>query len=67
MTMPATKTPKPAHYKVICISVYNEDLEQMDKLVDGLKARGLHKMSRSALIRVALSQLDPDRIPRGAW
>jgi hypothetical protein len=57
--------PKPAHYKVICISLYNHDLERLDGLVAQLKARGLTKANRSALIRVALEQLDPDKVPRG--
>jgi hypothetical protein len=62
----ARKTePKPAHYKVICISLYNGDLERLDRLVDELKARGLTKANRSALIRVALDQLDLDKVPRG--
>jgi hypothetical protein len=57
--------PKPAHYKVICISLYTKDLERLDALVDELKARGLTKANRSALIRVALDQLDLDKVPRG--
>jgi hypothetical protein len=57
--------PKPAHYKVICISLYNRDLEHLDALVEELKARGVTKASRSALIRVALDQLDLDKVPRG--
>jgi hypothetical protein len=56
---------KPAHYKVICISLYTKDLERLDEMVDELKARGLTKASRSALIRYALSQVDLDRVPRG--
>jgi hypothetical protein len=62
----ARKTePKPAHYKVICISLYNADLQRLDGLVDELKARGLTKANRSALIRVALDQLDLDKVPKG--
>ena len=57
--------PKPAHYKVICISLYNADLERLDRLVDELKGRGLTKANRSALIRVALDQLDLDKVPKG--
>jgi len=57
--------PKPMHYKVICISLYTKDLEQLDARVDELKARGLTKANRSALIRVALEQLDLDKVPRG--
>jgi hypothetical protein len=60
-----TAEPKPAHYKVICISLYNRDLERLDGLVDELKARGLTKANRSALIRVALEQIDLDRVPKG--
>ncbi|HEY8038316.1 MAG TPA: hypothetical protein VIF15_00910 [Polyangiaceae bacterium] len=56
---------KPAHYKVICISLYTKDLEQLDELVDRLKARGITKANRSALIRVALDQLDLEKVPRG--
>ncbi|HEX3771669.1 MAG TPA: hypothetical protein VHV30_12415 [Polyangiaceae bacterium] len=57
--------PKPAHYKVICISLYNGDLARLDGLVETLKARGVTKANRSALIRVALEQLDIDKVPRG--
>jgi hypothetical protein len=56
---------RPTHYKVICISMYNKDLERLDALVDDLKARGMTKASRSALIRAALDQVDLDKIPRG--
>ncbi len=57
--------PKPTHYKVICISMYTKDLERLDELVDELKGRGITKANRSALIRVALEQLDLDKVPRG--
>jgi hypothetical protein len=57
--------PKPQHYKVICISLYTKDLERLDALVTELKARGITKANRSALIRVALDQVDLDRVPRG--
>jgi len=56
---------KPAHYKVICISMYTKDLEQLDDMVEQLKARGLTKANRSALIRFALGQVDLDTVPRG--
>jgi hypothetical protein len=56
---------KPAHYKVICISMYTRDLEQLDGMVEQLKARGLTKANRSALIRFALAQVDLDTVPRG--
>jgi hypothetical protein len=59
------REPRPAHYKVICISLYTKDLERLDALVDALKARGITKANRSALIRVALDQVDLDKVPRG--
>jgi hypothetical protein len=66
---PVTPVPaapkKPTHYKVICISMYTADLERLDRMVDTLKARGLTKANRSALIRFALGEVDLDRVPRG--
>jgi hypothetical protein len=56
---------KPSHYKVICISMYTEDLKRLDTMVEALKARGLTKANRSALIRYALAEVDLDRVPKG--
>jgi len=56
---------KPTHYKVICISIYTDDLERLDGMVDELKAKGLTKANRSALIRHALTQVDLDKVPKG--
>jgi len=56
---------KPLHYKVICISMYTDDLKRLDGMVDELKARGLTKANRSALIRYALGAVDLDRVPKG--
>ncbi len=64
-TLSASPPNKPAHYRVICISMYTEDLKSLDTMVDQLKARGLTKANRSALIRYALSQVDLARVPRG--
>jgi hypothetical protein len=61
----AKALPKPEHYKVICISMYTDDLARLDEMVKALKARGLTKANRSALIRQALLQLDLDKVPRG--
>jgi hypothetical protein len=56
---------KPQHYKVICISMYTEDLKRLDQMVDALKARGLTKANRSALIRYALGEVDVENVPKG--
>jgi hypothetical protein len=61
----AVPSDKPSHYKVICISMYTDDLGKLDEMVDALKARGLTKANRSALIRHALGQVDLDKVPRG--
>lgn len=66
---PRVKAPsaseRPAHYKVICISMYTDDLGNLDDMVDALKSRGLTKANRSALIRYALTQVDLDKVPKG--
>ena len=66
---PVNQTPakpaKPSHYKVICISMYTEDLRRLDGMVEALKGRGLTKANRSALIRYALGEVDLDKVPKG--
>ena len=61
----APRTDKPTHYKVICISMYTDDLERLDEMVETLKSRGLTKANRSALIRYALSNVKLDEVPKG--
>jgi hypothetical protein len=56
---------RPTHYKVICISMYTDDLERLDEMVQTLKARGLTKANRSALIRYALNSVKLDDVPKG--
>jgi hypothetical protein len=56
---------RPTHYKVICISMYTDDLERLDEMVQTLKARGLTKANRSALIRYALGAVKIDEVPKG--
>ncbi|MEM1417951.1 MAG: hypothetical protein AAGH15_23845 [Myxococcota bacterium] len=55
---------RPAHYQVICISLYKEDLARLDEKVAALKENGHRKMSRSALIRYALDHVDLDALPK---
>ncbi len=58
---PAAKN-RPTHYKVICISMYTRDLEELDAKVAELKRRGWTKANKSQLIRLALSQIDLDKL-----
>lgn len=60
---PARGKPRPTHYKVICISMYTRDLEELDAKVAELKRRGWTKANKSQLIRLALSQLDISKLP----
>ena len=62
----APRAEKPTHYKVICISMYTDDLERLDEMVETLKARGLTKANRSALIRYALVEREARRSAEGA-
>ena len=57
--------PKPTNYKVICISLYIEDLRELDEKVQALKDRGFSKANRSALIRYGLKKVDIDKVPKG--
>lgn len=58
------KKPRPTHYKVVCISLYNEDIDRLDRLVQELKRRGHTKANKSQVIREALLQIDLDKVPR---
>ena len=55
---------KPTHYKVICISMYTRDLEELEAKVAELKRRGWTKANKSQLIRLALAQIDLDKLPK---
>ncbi|WP_428266463.1 hypothetical protein [Haliangium sp.] len=55
--------PKPTHYKVICISMYTKDIQHLEEKVAELKRRGYTKANKSQLIRMALKQMDIDKLP----
>jgi hypothetical protein len=59
------KAEKPTHYKVVCISLYNEDIAHLEEMVAELKRRGHSKANKSQLIRAALAQVDLAKIPKG--
>ncbi|MBI5477825.1 MAG: hypothetical protein HY906_03150 [Deltaproteobacteria bacterium] len=58
------RPPKPAHYQIVCISLYNEDIARLEELVAELKRRGFSKANKSQLIRFALDTVDLDRMPK---
>jgi hypothetical protein len=58
------KPPKPSHYKIVCISLYNEDIARLEELVAELKRRGFSKANKSQLIRFALDTVDLDKMPK---
>jgi hypothetical protein len=64
-TPPPRKKEKPTHYKLVCISLYTEDIQLLESLVAELKRRGHTKANKSQVIRAALDQIDLDRIPKG--
>lgn len=49
-------------YKIICVSIYPEDLAKMDAKVEELKRRGWVKPTRSHLIREAIDRVDIDAL-----
>lgn len=55
---------KPDNYKVVCISLYNEDIVRLEALVAELKRRGHSKANKSQLIRAALEQVDLDKVSK---
>jgi len=45
-------------YKVVCYSMYDDDLTRLEATVIELKRRGWTRANRSHLVRIALSRLD---------
>ena len=54
---------RPEHYKVISISLYVEDIERLKALVGQMKRGGHSRANQSMVIREALRQFDPSRVP----
>jgi hypothetical protein len=55
---------KPTHYKIVCISLYTEDIARLEEMVAELKRRGHTKANKSAVIRFALDQVDITKMPK---
>lgn len=58
------RLPKPTHYRVVCFSLYERDLELLNAQVQELKSRGMTRANASAVVRLALAQLDLDAAMR---
>jgi DNA-binding NarL/FixJ family response regulator len=54
--------PDQKSYKVICVSIYSKDLDDLDNKVKELKRRGWARPTRSHLIREAVKQLDINQL-----
>lgn len=52
------KAKAPDHYKVLCISLYDEDVSKLDAVVDHLRAQGHRRVSRSMAVRAALEAFE---------
>lgn len=59
-----SKKEKPSHYKICCISLYNDDIEKLEEMVKELKSRGYTKANKSQVIRYALSTVNLDNMPK---
>lgn len=45
-------------YRIVTISLYDEDLARLDELVASARARGVRHASRSSVIRAGLARID---------
>ena len=55
---------KPTHYKLVCISLYNRDIEKLEDHVQSLKRKGHTKASKSQVIRFAIDKVAVEKMPR---
>ena len=62
--LPVPSKEKPTHYKIVCISLYNEDISRLEGMVAELKQLGHTKANKSALIRYALASADLTKMPK---
>lgn len=56
-----SKPPSKPH-KTVCISMYVEDMELAEQIINGLKRDGFTNMNRSRLIRLAIQQFDATKL-----
>ena len=55
---------RPTHYKLVCISLYNHDIQKLEQHVQILKQRGYTKANKSQIIRFAIDKVAVEKMPR---
>ena len=56
--------PKPTHYKLVCISLYNQDIARLEQHVSVLRNRGHTKANKSQVIRFAIDHAPLEKMPK---
>ncbi len=51
------------NYKVVTVSLYNEDFELLNHYLKVLKSKGANRINKSKIIRHALRELDIETFP----
>ncbi len=49
--------------KLVSVTMYLDDLDDLDATIESLKKKGYYKASRSWTIRQALKYFDPNKLP----
>ena len=55
---------RPKHYKLVCISLYNHDIEKLEGHVQALKKKGHTKANKSQVIRFAIDKVPVVKMPK---
>ena len=54
---------QPIHYRVVCISLYNRDIINLEQMLRKLRRLGHTKANKSQIIRYALSRVNIAEMP----
>lgn len=61
--MSAMESSSDSNYKVVSISLYKENIEHLNRLVDEAKRMGKSKPNKSQIIRAALKNFKVESLP----
>lgn len=50
-------------YRIVTISLYDEDLARLDELVTAARAKGVRHASRSSVLRAGIARIDAAALP----